>query len=540
MNVKRTRMWVLATTALSTIAVTITMAWPGTAAAVPIRGHTGWSILLCKFADQPAEPQGPQFFREFLTQDGAGMGGLADYFNDQSGGRITLQGSVVRGWFTMAHTLEQDGMLSRWDRSQRCVDAAAAGGYTVPSGHRIIAILNAAIDSGATGGRVVLDPGAWNVGFAAHEMLHGYGLGHSFSNDPNYRNVEWAQIGEYDDPWDEQSAMNIYAFWTGRFGTSAVGLNAYHRDRLGWLPRSSVLTFGANGIGSRTVTITALEAASAAAGQPKLVRIPFNPGDLHNYYTVELRRKVGWSAGIPGDVVLIHEVRNGSPILIRNLADANRSPAQSLNQNGVQISVGAISGNTATVTITSDIVSRCLQGYVWREARSTDRVCVTPQVRSETWADNAAAPSRWVNGPFGPHTCITGYVWREAFSGDDVCVVPARRTQAANDNAAAASRRNPARLVFGPNSCVSGYVWREADGADYVCVTPTVRSDVVADNAVASSRWVNGPFGPHTCINGYVWREAFPGDDVCVVPARRSQAWADNAAAPSRVERPWG
>jgi hypothetical protein len=55
-------------------------------------------------------------------------------------------------------------------------------------------------------------------------------------------------------------------------------------------------------------------------------------------------------------------------------------------------------------------------------------------------ADNAAAPSRWVNGPYGPHTCINGYVWREAFTGDDVCVTGAQRSQAAADNAAAPGR----------------------------------------------------------------------------------------------------
>jgi hypothetical protein len=88
----------------------------------------------------------------------------------------------------------------------------------------------------------------------------------------------------------------------------------------------------------------------------------------------------------------------------------------------------------------------CLEGYVWREARSTDHVCVTGAVRSQAWADNAARASRWVSGAYGPHTCVYGYVWREAFSGDDVCVYPSVRTQAWADNAAAANRKVSARL----------------------------------------------------------------------------------------------
>jgi hypothetical protein len=32
----------------------------------------------------------------------------------------------------------------------------------------------------------------------------------------------------------------------------------------------------------------------------------------------------------------------------------------------------------------------CIQGFVWREANSTDHLCVTPQTRSQTAADNGA------------------------------------------------------------------------------------------------------------------------------------------------------
>ncbi|WP_193561415.1 hypothetical protein [Mycolicibacterium hodleri] len=85
----------------------------------------------------------------------------------------------------------------------------------------------------------------------------------------------------------------------------------------------------------------------------------------------------------------------------------------------------------------------CIQGFVWREARSGDTVCVTPDVRSQTAAQNAAAAANKEpnGGTYGPNTCKQGFVWRDAFGGDQVCVVPAVRDQAATDNAAAASRR---------------------------------------------------------------------------------------------------
>jgi hypothetical protein len=78
----------------------------------------------------------------------------------------------------------------------------------------------------------------------------------------------------------------------------------------------------------------------------------------------------------------------------------------------------------------------CKRGYVFRAATATDRVCVTPQIRTQTRRDNAAAASRREpnGGPYGPDTCKQGYVWREATLDDRVCVTPQTRSQAAEDN----------------------------------------------------------------------------------------------------------
>jgi TIR domain len=87
----------------------------------------------------------------------------------------------------------------------------------------------------------------------------------------------------------------------------------------------------------------------------------------------------------------------------------------------------------------------CVGGYVWRDARPGDKVCVTPAVRSRSAAENdAAAQTRQPGGgPYGPNTCRQGFVWREAFAGDQVCVPPASREAAAADNAAARDRVVP-------------------------------------------------------------------------------------------------
>lgn len=85
-------------------------------------------------------------------------------------------------------------------------------------------------------------------------------------------------------------------------------------------------------------------------------------------------------------------------------------------------------------------LERCINGFVWREARAGDRVCVTPAVRERTQRENARAPSL-VDPAGGPYACLRGYVWREAFDGDTVCVTPQTRGETLEDNRMAPARR---------------------------------------------------------------------------------------------------
>jgi hypothetical protein len=82
----------------------------------------------------------------------------------------------------------------------------------------------------------------------------------------------------------------------------------------------------------------------------------------------------------------------------------------------------------------------CKPGFVHREARPTDRICVTPASKARVATENARTPLLWTPGPFGPKTCAAGFVWREAFSGDLTCVAPEIRALVLDENATAASR----------------------------------------------------------------------------------------------------
>jgi len=88
----------------------------------------------------------------------------------------------------------------------------------------------------------------------------------------------------------------------------------------------------------------------------------------------------------------------------------------------------------ALVPTAQSVRDECASGYVWRDTRTADHVCVTSASRDLVARENRAARQRWTAGAYGPHTCIQGYVWREASKGDHVCVTPERRDQVRKEN----------------------------------------------------------------------------------------------------------
>jgi hypothetical protein len=141
------------------------------------------------------------------------------------------------------------------------------------------------------------------------------------------------------------------------------------------------------------------------------------------------------------------------------------------------------------------------------------------------------SPTGTIGDPNAP--CLIGYVWRQAYSGDYVCVTPAIRTQAAADDAAANSRIQQGGGAYGPYTCIQGYVWRQVVPDDYTCVTTAVRSQATYDNSQATSRVAL----LHLCVIGTnieVAGDAFNFGPVLVeVRHSGTVVWSDQVTATS-------
>lgn len=97
-----------------------------------------------------------------------------------------------------------------------------------------------------------------------HEVGHGLGFEHSFTANYGYKNADWSAPGEYGNAWDTMSWAATFSTPTPtnptKWGDWGPGLDAYHLDRMGWVPRSRILRFGANGVYTSTVSLAPLSA----------------------------------------------------------------------------------------------------------------------------------------------------------------------------------------------------------------------------------------------------------------------------------------
>jgi len=311
-----------------------------------------WAIVLCKFSDLPLEPHPPQFYREYFTEEGAGVGGGFDYWRDVTYGKLDLTNSEVFGWFTVPHdrseifTLNSNGRpisykpgfsrstLGGWGR-----DAARANNVDLNKFSYQCIVFNDGHDHGSDGDQVVLvyNDATWEPTFIFHELGHVIGLDHSFGDNPTPCAGGDNRPGAYCDRWDIMSAMNVFSF-QGRFGVTGPRLNVPNLERLNCIP-SGRIWHPTSQSGSSTITLAALNYPEVEGFFMAKISSTFGgPSDM--IYTVELRQKSDWDRGIPRDTVLVHEIRqNALSYLLKGSSGSELQQGDELNVSNQNLSV---------------------------------------------------------------------------------------------------------------------------------------------------------------------------------------------------------
>jgi hypothetical protein len=432
--------------------------------AYELRGPVSLNVLLCESNDYttPALQPASYYRTEIATR---GSGGLSDYWEATSNGAITLTTSQIHGWFTIPKSAKALHNESSSAFIGDCEAAATKANWTPPSGE-ITMVISAPGGIGAGGGRgshpqLLVgkdDPmSEW-----AHELGHAFGLFHSFSQDLTFHPKDptgsyyQGLPGEYDDRYDTMGSTYTFQHTApgSPYANAPTLLNAYHMDQLGWVPRSRIKTFGADGSHDENVRIAAL--GHPEANGNFLLRVPLGP-DPYSYYTVEMVSKDGWNAGIDKSRILIRRVQpipyhTGAPdqyyISYIYQVKGDGEPYSNLKvDNGAHhmlIELKSIGTTSAVVHVSvqsPDAPTKvygpntCASGYVFREADDLDYICVTQAVRAQTLRENASAAANKSGSG-----CRTGFVPRRAWLQDETCVSPQSAAQAAADNATVLDR----------------------------------------------------------------------------------------------------
>lgn len=297
-----------------------------------------WAIILCRFRGQAADPTKETpielFYREAFAPGG---GGLVEFWRDASLGAIDVSASKVFGWYEVDIARADAGGgppngPGRGGLVDAAIRAAQANGVDPLQGfHSQIAVYvenwsnddptrpaglpswapgdplapwySTWIDGSADGrGKVTLTP-PHDGNITAHEMGHGFGMGHDVGAD-------LTTATDYSDPCCIMSQNNAFAHprWNRNFGPATC---LVHLTQKGWMFERRLFRAG----GAWQTDPAGIELPLAPLSQPRAranlgIVLPFAKDGASWDYYLEYVIPTEWNRGLGTPFVFVRQIAN--------------------------------------------------------------------------------------------------------------------------------------------------------------------------------------------------------------------------------------
>ena len=295
-------------------------------------------VVLISFSDRDFSMADPavyynRLFNESGFNEGAGVGCVADYFRDQSSGRLNLQfdiygpvkldtiaaggrmydvfgnDAVNAAAAKLCETETTDFSIYDWNQDGKVnqlivVMAGYTGnevsGYVWPSTGNINLTLPGGIPTSmsSTSCEMWRNDHLCGIGTIVHEFCHTLGL-------PDIYPVGSATAFSVADEWDLMDGGNYT-----NYGWCPPNLTTMERMYMGWDQPVEL---------SAATSITGMKPLSEG-GETYIIR---NPQNSNEYYLLENRKQSGWDFGIPGNGLLISHVNFDEVSWLDNAVNEN-------------------------------------------------------------------------------------------------------------------------------------------------------------------------------------------------------------------------
>lgn len=354
----------------------------------PALGNKPFAVLLCRFSDSAATPQGVAFYQAAFDNTYPRIG---HYWRDVSGDQLNIDGTQVYGWYTLPNpasdyfdtstTYPTPAERSKlWDGCTSLADPEVD--YTVYYGVLLV-IQDWPEAKGRFGDwrQYTLDGQTriWGFAFVSatdfgtslalikHEMGHAFNMRHSIGPDGRAYVSRWDLMG------------NITRDCVNSFGELREAANdpiygcigqhpmIYHKNKVGWLSDAQKLTLAPGANSSFTVAFH--DQLQPAATHMITIEV----ANSDRQYIVESRRRRGYDRKLPEKAVILHSVEPGpyktyEPVLIDGDADGD------LYDDGTVWVPGERYQNTAD-NVTVCIESASDEGFQVSVASGLDIAC---------------------------------------------------------------------------------------------------------------------------------------------------------------------